>query len=125
MEQWNSVGRTMGQCWWNSVVIQCNIVNKTRNWDSEKVMVEQWHSVIGTVIVEKWKYVGIRVLLEQWNSVGGTVRWNSAGGRAWWNRGTVLVEQWNSVGGTVVDEQCGGTVEQSWWNTHSGKVKQR
>ena len=101
MEQWNSVGRTMGQCWWNSVVIQCNIVNKTRNWDSEKVMVEQWHSVIGTVIVEKWKYVGIRVLLEQWNSVGGTVRWNSAGGRAWWNRGTVLVEQWNSVGGTV------------------------
>ena len=24
-----------------------------------------------------------------------------------------------------MDEQCGGTVEQSWWNTHSGKVKQR
>ena len=44
----------------------------------------------------------------------------------------MLVEQWNSVGetvwcnsGTVMDEQCGGTVEQSWWNTHSGTVKQR
>ena len=59
--------------------------------------VEQWHSVSGTVIVETWKYVGIGVLLEQWNSVGGT----------------------------VIDEQGGGTVEQSWWNTHSGKVKQR
>ena len=68
------------------------------------MMVEQWHSVNGTVIVEKWKYVGIRVFLEQWNSVGGTVWWNS---------------------GTVMDEQCGRTVEQSWWNTHSGKVKQR
>ena len=64
---------------------------------------EQCHSVSGTVIVEKWKYVGIRVLPEQWNSVGGTVWWNS---------------------GTVMDEQCGGTGEQSWWNTHSGKVKQ-
>ena len=55
------------------MVVQWNIVNKTRKWNSEKVMVEQWHSVSGTVIVEKWKYVGIRVLLEQWNSVGGTV----------------------------------------------------
>ena len=42
-------------------------------------------------------------VVEQWNSVGGTVWWNS---------------------GTVMDEQCGGTGEQSWWNTHSGKVKQ-
>ena len=40
-------------------------------------MEEPWHSISGTVIVEKWKYVGIRVLLEQWNSVGGTVWWNS------------------------------------------------
>ena len=95
-------GGTVEQCCWNSVVVQWNIVNKTRKWNSEKVTVEQWHSVSGTVIVEKRKYVGITVLLEQWNSVGGTVRWNSAGGRAWWNRGTVLVEQWNS--GTVLVE---------------------
>ena len=46
------------------MVVQWNIVNKTRKWNCEKVMVEQWHSVSGTVIVEKWKYVGIRVLLE-------------------------------------------------------------
>ena len=26
-----------------------------------------------------------------------------------------MVEQWNS--GTVMVEQCGGTVEQSWWNS--------
>ena len=25
------------------------------------------------------------------------------------------MEQWNS--GTVMVEQCGGTVEQSWWNS--------
>ena len=42
----------MEQCWWNtkvdewnSVVVQWNIVNKTRKWNSEKVMMEQWHSV--------------------------------------------------------------------------------
>ena len=40
-------------------------------------MVEPWHSINGTVIVEKWKYVDIRVLIEPWNSVGGTVWWNS------------------------------------------------
>ena len=40
-ELWNSVGRTMEQCRWNSVVVQWNIVNKTRKWNSEKVMVEQ------------------------------------------------------------------------------------
>ena len=39
--------------------------------------------------------------------------WNCVGGRAWWNSGTTM------------EEQCGGTVEQSWWNTHSGTVKQR
>ena len=39
--------------------------------------------------------------------------WNCVGGRAWWNSGTMM------------EEQCGGTVEQSWWNTHSGTVKQR
>ena len=98
-------------------------------WNTVGGILPQWHSVSGTVTVEKRKYVGLTVLLEQWNSVGGTVRWNSAGGRAWWNRGTVLVEQWNSVGGTVwsnsgtvMDEQCGAM--QSWWNTHSEKVKQ-
>ena len=31
----------MEQCRWNSVVVQWNIVNKTRKWNSEKVMVEQ------------------------------------------------------------------------------------
>ena len=30
---------------------------------------------------------------------------NSDGGTVWWNSGTFMVEQ------------CGGTVEQSWWNT--------
>ena len=82
-------------------MVQWNIVNKTRKWNSEKVMVEQWHSVSGTVIVEKWKYVGIRVLLEQWNSVGGTVWWNSEVEQCWWKG---VVEQRNSVGRTV--EQC-------------------
>ena len=24
-----------------------------------------------------------------------------------------------------MEEQCGGTVEQCWWTTHSGTVKQR
>ena len=43
------------------------------------------------------------MLVELWNSVGGTVWWNS---------------------GTAMDEQCGGTVKKSWWNTHSGKVRQ-
>ena len=33
--------------------------------------------------------------MEQWDSNGGTV---------WWNSGTLV-------------EQCGGTVEQSWWNS--------
>ena len=33
--------------------------------------------------------------MEQWNSHGGTL---------WWNSGTLV-------------EQCGGTVEQSWWNS--------
>ena len=34
--------------------------------------------------------------MKQWNSNGGTVRWNRR---------------------TVIEEQCGGTVEQSWWNS--------
>ena len=77
------------------------------------MLIEQWKINGGTVIVEKRNYVAGRVLLEQWNSVGGTVWWNSVGGRAWWNSGTVM------------EEQCGGTVEQCWWNTHSGAVRQR
>ena len=35
-----------------------------------------------------------------------------------------MVEQWNSIGGTVEQsgetvmvEQCGGTVQQCWWNS--------
>ena len=48
--------------------------------------------------------------MEQWNSVCGTVLWNSAGetverGTVWWNNEIVKVEQ------------CGGTVEQCWWNS--------
>ena len=35
-------------------------------------------------------------MVEQWNGHGGTV---------WWNSTTVMVEQ------------CGVTVEQSWWNS--------
>ena len=70
--------------------------------------------------------------MKQWNSIGGTV---------WWNSKTVMVEQ---CGGTVEQswwnskveqwnskvEQCGGTVEQSWWdsvveqwNSHGGTVE--
>ena len=41
------------------------------------------------------------------------MRWNCVGGRAWW------------ISGTMMKEQSGGTVGQSWWNTHSGTVKQR
>ena len=41
MELWNRVGRTMEQCRWNIVVVQWTIVNKTKKWNSEKVMVEQ------------------------------------------------------------------------------------
>ena len=49
-------------------------------------------------------------MVEQWNSkvvqCGGTVeKWNSHGGTVWWNSRTVMVEQ------------CGGKVEQSWWNS--------
>ena len=32
-------------------------------------------------------------------------KWNSNCGTVWWKSGTVMVEQ------------CGGTVEQSWWNS--------
>ena len=38
-------------------------------------------------------------MVEQWNSDGGTM---------WWKSGIVLVEQ------------CGGTVEQCWWNSETG-----
>ena len=58
-------GATVEQCWWNSVVEQCNSVGGIVEqcwWSSGTVMVEQcwWNSV-----------------MEQWNSVGGTVSWNS------------------------------------------------
>ena len=35
-----------------------------------------------------------------------------------------IMEQcwWNS--GTVMVEQCGGTVEQCWWNSETGLVEQ-
>ena len=79
-EQWNSVGGTVKQGWWNSgTVEQCW-------WISGTVMVEQYGGTLrwnsGTVLVEqRW-----------WISYGGTV---------WWNGVTVLVEQWKSDGGTV------------------------
>ena len=44
VEQWSSDGGTVEQCWWNS----------------ETVIVEQWNSVVNSVV-------------EQWNSDGGTV----------------------------------------------------
>ena len=60
-----------------------------------------------------------------WNSV--MKQWNSNGGRVGGHSGTVrwnsVMEQWNSHGGTLcwnsgtLVEQCGGTVEQSWWNS--------
>ena len=42
-------------------------------------------------------------MVEQWNSDSGTVLWN--------------IE-------TVIVEQFGGTVEQRWWNSVGGTVKQ-
>ena len=68
VEQWNSVGGIVEQCWWNSgteTVEQCR-----RNNEVEQC----WRSVVncGTV------------LEEQWNSVGGTV---------WWYSGTLLIKQ--------------------------------
>ena len=88
-EQWNIVGGTMEQCWWNS---ESGTVEQCRG------TVEQCWRFSGTVMVEQ---------------CGGTLRWNSGivllelrwwiafGGTVWWNSGTVLVEQWNSDGGRV------------------------
>ena len=44
-------------------------------------------------------------------------QWNSVGGAVWLNRETVFVEQWNRDSGTVMVEQCGGMVEECWWNS--------
>ena len=48
-------------------------------------------------------------------------RWKSVGGKLRWKSGTVLVAQ---CGGSVeqcwfnsVVEQCGGTVKECWWNS--------
>ena len=62
-------------------------------------------------------------MVEQWNSDGGTVwwtveQWNTNSGTVWWNRGIVMVE-WNGV-----VKQCGGTIEQSWWNSGTLVVEQ-
>ena len=38
--------------------------------------------------------------------------------------GTVLVELLNSDAGTVLVAQCGGSVEQCWWNSVGGTVEQ-
>ena len=81
VKQWNSDGGTVlvEQCWWNSVVEQC---------DSE-VRIVWWNSDGRLVLVEKWKSDRGTVL---WHSVGGTVWWKSA------NSGKRMVEQ---RGGTV------------------------
>ena len=58
-------------------------------------MLKPWNSNCGTL----WGHSGTL----RWNSV--MEQWNSDGGTVWWNSGTLMVEQ------------CGGTVEQSWWNS--------
>ena len=72
-------------------------------------------------------YLSERQIGEQ---CGGTVeQWNSDGGTVWWNSGTLMVEECNETVKTVMVEQCGGTFEQSWWNSvvewwnsHGGRV---
>ena len=62
VEQWNSVGGIVEQCWWNSGTV---MVEQCR-WKSDSGKV-RWNSK--TVFVEQCG--------EQWNSVGLTVWWNS------------------------------------------------
>ena len=64
------------------MVVQWNIVDKTKSWNSGKVMVEQW----GGTVEQCW-----------WNSCGGTVQ------QCWWNTDSGKVKQrwWKSVGGTM------------------------
>ena len=62
VEQWNSVGGIVKQCWWNSGTV---MVEQCR-WKSDSGKV-RWNSK--TVFVEQCG--------EQWNSVGLTVWWNS------------------------------------------------
>ena len=60
-------------------------------------------------------YLSERQIGEQ---CGGTVeQWNSDGGTVWWNSGTLMVEECDETVKTVMVEQCGGTFEQSWWNS--------
>ena len=62
--------------------------------------------------------------------------------QSWWDSvmdsGTVMVEKWNSKvvqcggtveqslwnSGTIMVEQWGGTMKQSWWNSDGGTVEQ-
>ena len=81
MEQWNSVGGPVEQCWRNSVVEQWNSVGGIGEqcwWNSGTVMVKQcrWNSDSRTVKQCLWNSV-----VEQRNSVDGTVWWNTVGGR--------------------------------------------
>ena len=69
VEQWNTDGGTVEQCWWNSVM-------------------EKFKSEGGTVMVEE---CGGTVKQCWWNSVAE--QWNSDGGTVWLNSGTVIVEQ--------------------------------
>ena len=54
MEQWNSVGGNVEQCWCNSgtvMVEQCRWNNESEivRWNSKTVFVEKWNRVGGTV----------------------------------------------------------------------------
>ena len=82
VEQLNSDGGTVVQCWWNSVMVQ---------WKSDGGTV--WYNS-GTVIVEQCCRT-----VEQWNSDGGTVSDGRTVEQCWWN----------GAGGTV--KQYGGTLE--------------
>ena len=68
----------------------------------------QWNTNSGTVMVEQCGGT-VWWTVEQWNTNSGTV---------WWNSGTVTVE-WNGV-----VKQCGGTIEQSLWNSGTLVVEQ-
>ena len=83
------------------MVEQCGGTLEQRWWN---IVVEQWNSDGGTVLVEQ---CGGTVMVEK---CGGTVWWKS--GTVLWNSGTVMVEQcwWKSE--RVIGELCGGTLEE-------------
>ena len=92
-------GGTVEQClFYSGTVEQWNSDSGAGWWISGTVLVEQWNSVGGTVIVEQFR--GIVKPVER---CGGTVeqlKCNSVVEQCWWNSRKVKVEH------------CGGTVEQ-------------